>query len=88
MQTVQINGRNQAAAGEAITAPDEIRELRVIVRDAMARETPNFRAMRLSGLQPLFDHQGLDMTATSSCGHWQFAQCGSRLGSSCSRSCS
>ncbi|MEZ5400243.1 MAG: radical SAM protein [Bryobacteraceae bacterium] len=60
LQTVQINGRNQAAAGEAISTAEEIRELHAICADALARERPRFRAVRLSGLQALFERENLD----------------------------
>ncbi len=65
LQTMQVNGENAGrfpllAEQEAITSPEEIRELHALLAAVLPSRRPLFRMIRLSGLQSLFEQQGCD----------------------------
>jgi hypothetical protein len=64
LQTVQINGENSGqfpllGETEEIRSPGEIRELHALLAASLPRARQRFHRIRLSGLQSLFESQGL-----------------------------
>ncbi|MGC4050096.1 MAG: radical SAM protein [Paludibaculum sp.] len=65
LQTMELSSENTARhpnleADESIRVPGEVEELHRLLREALPEFRSVFRTLRVSGLQSLFENQGLD----------------------------